>query len=75
MAPLGPDVHRDPYAKTRHHVALQADEDMRRDEPWLWHYCECDDLDHPSLDQPAARNDVSMPRSRHGCYIDTYRRC
>jgi hypothetical protein len=27
----------DPYAKTRHRAALQTDEDMRRDEPWLWH--------------------------------------
>jgi hypothetical protein len=26
----------DPYAKTRLRAALQADEDMRRDEPWLW---------------------------------------
>jgi hypothetical protein len=28
----------DPYAKTRHHAALQADADMRRDEPGLWHF-------------------------------------
>jgi len=28
----------DPYAKTRFRVAKQADEDMRRDEPWLWHF-------------------------------------
>ena len=26
----------DPYAKARHHVALQAGEEMRRDE--LWHF-------------------------------------
>ena len=28
----------DPYAKTRLRAALQADEDMRRDEPWLWNF-------------------------------------
>ena len=28
----------DPYAKTRLRAALQADEDMRRDEPGLWHF-------------------------------------
>jgi hypothetical protein len=28
----------DPYAKTRYRAAKQADEDMRRDEPWLWHF-------------------------------------
>jgi hypothetical protein len=26
----------DPYAKTRLRAAMQANEDMRRDEPWLW---------------------------------------
>ena len=28
----------DPYAKTRYQAAKQADEDLRRDEPWLWHF-------------------------------------
>ncbi len=28
----------DPYAKTRYRAARQADEDLRRDEPWLWHF-------------------------------------
>jgi hypothetical protein len=28
----------EPYAKTRFRAAKQADEDMRRDEPWLWHF-------------------------------------
>ncbi len=28
----------DPYAKTRFRAAKQADENMRRDEPWLWHF-------------------------------------
>jgi hypothetical protein len=23
---------------SRHRAARQADEDMRRDEPWLWHF-------------------------------------
>jgi hypothetical protein len=33
------DVMRtDPYAQTRNQAAKQADEDMRCDEPWLWHY-------------------------------------
>jgi hypothetical protein len=27
----------DPYAHTRHIAAKQADEDLRRGEPWLWH--------------------------------------
>jgi hypothetical protein len=31
-------MRTDPYAKTRHRAALQADEDMRRDEPGLWHF-------------------------------------
>jgi len=26
----------DPYAKTHYRAEKQADEDMRRDEPWLW---------------------------------------
>jgi hypothetical protein len=26
----------DPYARTRLRAAKQADEDLRRDEPWLW---------------------------------------
>jgi hypothetical protein len=26
----------DPYAQTRFRAAMQANEDMRRDEPWLW---------------------------------------
>jgi hypothetical protein len=26
----------DPYAETRFRAAMQADEDMRRDEPGLW---------------------------------------
>jgi hypothetical protein len=26
----------DPYAETRYQAAKQANEDMRRDEPWLW---------------------------------------
>jgi hypothetical protein len=28
----------DPYAETRFRAAKQADEDMRCDEPWLWHF-------------------------------------
>ena len=28
----------DSYAKTRFRAAKQADEEMRRDEPWLWHF-------------------------------------
>ena len=28
----------DPYAKTRLLAWRQSDEDMRRDEPWLWHF-------------------------------------
>jgi hypothetical protein len=28
----------DPYAKTRFRASKQANEDMRRDEPWLWHF-------------------------------------
>jgi hypothetical protein len=28
----------DPQSKTSHRAALQGDEDMRRDEPWLWHF-------------------------------------
>ena len=28
----------DPCAKTSYQAAKQADEDMRRDEPWLWHF-------------------------------------
>ena len=28
----------DPYAKTRYRAARQADEDLTRDEPWLWHF-------------------------------------
>jgi len=28
----------DPYAKTRFRAATQANEDMRRDEPWLWRF-------------------------------------
>jgi hypothetical protein len=28
----------DPYAKTRFRAAKQADEDMRRDESWLWYF-------------------------------------
>jgi hypothetical protein len=28
----------DPDAKTRYRAAKQADEDMRRDEPRLWHF-------------------------------------
>jgi hypothetical protein len=28
----------DPYAKTRFRAAKQADENMRRDEPWLLHF-------------------------------------
>lgn len=28
----------DPCAKTLHSAALQAGEDMRRDDPWLWHF-------------------------------------
>ena len=29
-------MHDDPYAHTRLLAAEQANEDMRRDEPWLW---------------------------------------
>jgi hypothetical protein len=29
-------MHDDPYAHTRYLAAKQADQDMRRDEPWLW---------------------------------------
>ena len=28
----------DPYAEARYQAAKQADEDMRRDDPWLWHF-------------------------------------
>jgi hypothetical protein len=28
----------DPDAQTRSQAAKQADEDMRRDEHWLWHF-------------------------------------
>jgi hypothetical protein len=28
----------DPYAKTRFRAAKHADEDLRRDEPWLWYF-------------------------------------
>ncbi len=28
----------DPYAKTRFRALGQSDEDIRRDEPWLWHF-------------------------------------
>jgi len=28
----------DPYEKTRYQAAKQADEEMRRDKPWLWHF-------------------------------------
>jgi hypothetical protein len=31
-------MHTDLYAKTRYQAAAQADENMRRDEPWLWHF-------------------------------------
>ena len=31
-------MHDDTYAKTRHRAARQADEDLRRDERWLWHF-------------------------------------
>jgi hypothetical protein len=26
----------DPYARTRLRAAMQANDDMRREEPWLW---------------------------------------
>ena len=28
----------DPYAEARYQAVRKADEDMRRDEPWLWHF-------------------------------------
>ena len=31
-------MHDDPYAHTRLRAALQTDEDLRREEPSLWHF-------------------------------------
>ncbi len=35
---LGDALQGDRFAESRYQAAKQADQDLRRDEPWLWHF-------------------------------------